>query len=367
MTEPETLQQIDRTCVRFRNRKLSYFSGCDYFRLASHPKVLAAAAAGLEKFGLNVAASRMTTGNHSLYRALEETLADYFKAEAALLVSGGYLTNLVVAQALAGEFTHVLIDEKAHASLADASGFFECAVVRFKHRDPKSLAATVQACGPSSRLILLTDGMFSHDGSVALLAEYLTSLPGNAFILVDDAHGAGVLGKTGKGALEHAGVNRDRMIQTITLSKAFGAYGGAILATKTLRQQILDHSRLFVASTPLPLPMAAAALQSVKILKANKSLRRNLVRNTQYLKNVLSQADFSLPETPGPIVPVVPKSEEQARLLSKALLKAGIYPPFIRYPNGPTGGYFRFVISSQHSREQLDDLARVLVSWDPRS
>src|SRR6185369_6270944 len=100
MTEPEPLQQIDRTCVRFRNRKLSYFSGCDYFRLASHPKVLAAASAGLEKFGLNVAASRMTTGNHSLYRALEKALTDYFKAEAALLVSCGYLTNLVVAQAL---------------------------------------------------------------------------------------------------------------------------------------------------------------------------------------------------------------------------------------------------------------------------
>src|SRR5208337_4673365 len=114
MTEPEPLQQVDRTYVRYRQRKLSYYSGCDYFRLASHPRVLAAVQAGARKYGLNVAASRMTTGNHALYHELEAQLADFFAAESALLVSCGYVTNLVVAQAWAGHFSHALIDAAAH-------------------------------------------------------------------------------------------------------------------------------------------------------------------------------------------------------------------------------------------------------------
>src|SRR5712664_1592648 len=121
MTEPEPLQQVERTFVRFRGRKLSYFSGCDYFRLSSHPQVIAALKEGVEKYGLNVAASRLTTGNHVLYEQLEQRLAGFFGAENALLVSGGYATNLIVAQALAGSFSHAIVDEKAHPSLWDAA------------------------------------------------------------------------------------------------------------------------------------------------------------------------------------------------------------------------------------------------------
>src|SRR5256714_12347203 len=138
MTEPEPLQQINRTCVRFRNRTLAYFSGCDYFRLSSHPRVIAALQAGLRKYGLNVAASRLTTGNHKLYGELEERLADFFKAETAILVSTGYLANLIVAQALAGNFSHALIGEKAHSSLSDATRLLECPVVQIGHRDAKA-------------------------------------------------------------------------------------------------------------------------------------------------------------------------------------------------------------------------------------
>src|SRR5258706_10980998 len=117
MTEPSTLQQIARTYVRLGRRKLSYFSGCDYFRLASHPSVLKAVQTGVKRYGLNVAASRLTSGNHVLYEKLEGSLAAFFDAETALLVSTGYLTNLVVAQALARTFSHALLDERAHPSL----------------------------------------------------------------------------------------------------------------------------------------------------------------------------------------------------------------------------------------------------------
>ncbi len=362
MTEPEPLQQTDRTYVRFRNRKLSYFSGCDYFRLASHPKVIAALKVGVAKYGLNVAASRLTTGNHALYGELECELAGFFKAEDALLVPTGYLTNLVVGQALARTFSHALIDERAHPSLTDAARFLDCPVVQFKHRDAQDVARAVRRCGPEARLILLTDGMFSHDGSAAPLGEYLKVLPGDAWLLVDDAHGAGVLGRNGKGTVEYAGVSRRRVIQTITLSKAFGAFGGAILATSRLRQRIFDLSQLFVGSTPLPLPLAYAGLQSVGLMRSGENFRSRLRQNMACVKDPLLKAGVLNAETPGPIVALPPMRTRQTTRLTRELLAAGIYPPFIRYPGGPASGYFRFVISSEHTRAQLDRLLEVLIS-----
>ncbi|MGO8929072.1 MAG: aminotransferase class I/II-fold pyridoxal phosphate-dependent enzyme [Limisphaerales bacterium] len=363
MLEPEPLQQINRTYVRYRQRKLSYFAGCDYFRLASHPRVIAALQAGVKKYGLNVAASRLTTGNHVLYLELEAQLADFFATESALLVSSGYVSNLVVAQALAGHFSHALIDAGSHSSLSDAARFLDCPVLQFKSRDAEALAGAVRRCGPGSRLLLLTDGMFSSDGSAAPLAEYLEVLPKDALLLVDDAHGAGVLGRNGQGAPEHAGVSRRRIIQTVTLSKSFGAYGGAILGTARLRQQILDRSRMFVGGTPLPLPLANAALAGVRILKADQSLRPRLFRNAAYVKTALRESGLPLAETPGPIVPLHPPSLHEAARLSRALLAARIYPPLIKYSGGPPGGYFRFVISSEHTRPQLDALLSVLCRY----
>jgi len=367
MTEPEPLQQVCRTYVRFRQRKLSYFSGCDYFRLASHPRVIAALQAGVKKYGLNVAASRLTTGNHVLYRELEAELAGYFAAESALLVPSGYMTNLVVAQALAGSFSHALVDDRSHPALADAALFLDCPVLQFKSRDAEALARTVQRCGPGSKLLVLTDGMFSRDGSAAPLSEYLEVLPRDAVMLVDDAHGAGVLGGTGKGTLEHAGVSRRRIIQTVTLSKAFGAYGGAILGNARLRQRILDRSRMFAGSTPLPLPMAIAALAGVRVLRGDRSLRRRLAGNAAYVKAGLRRAGLAPPDTPGPIVPLFPQGLSEAVRLRRALLEAGIYPPFVKYPGGPASGYFRFVISSEHSRRQLDGLLGVLLAHSATS
>src|SRR5271157_4849843 len=206
MMEPEPLQQVERTCVRWRGRKLAYFSGCDYFRLASHPRVVAALVAGLRTYGLNVAASRLTTGNHVLYRQLEERLAAFFGAPDALVVASGYVANVVAAQAFAGEFTQALIDADAHSSLRAAGRFLDCPLLGFKHHDAEDLARAVRRCGPAAKLALLTDGMFARDGSAAPLAEYLAALPRSAVLIVDDAHGAGVLGRTGKGTLEHAGV-----------------------------------------------------------------------------------------------------------------------------------------------------------------
>ncbi len=362
MTEPEPLQQIDHTYVIFRGRKYSYFSGCDYFRLASHPEVAKALSKGLERYGLNVAASRLTTGNHKCYYDLERELKRFFGAQDALVVSTGYVTNLIVAQALAGSFSHVLVDERSHPTLADAAKFFDCPILRFQHRDVQDAAQAVKRCGLSARPILLTDGMYARDGAAAPLREYLKILPADGFILVDDAHGAGVLGPTGQGTLEHAGVARKRVIQCITLSKAFGVYGGAILGTPQLRRQIIERSGMFVGSTPLPLPLVSAAVRSAQILRGDKTLRARMVKNSQYLKAELRGGGFPVPDQPGPIVNFCARNASASNRMSQVMLAAGIFPPFVKYPGGPKDGSFRFVISSEHTRPQLDALARTLKS-----
>lgn len=367
MLEPEPLQQIDRTFVRFRGRKLIYFSGCDYFRLSSHPRVLAALRTGLTRFGLSVSASRMTTGNHRLYAELEHNLADFLGADSALLVPSGYLSNLVAAQGLAGNFSHALLDEKAHPSLRNAAAMLECPVLRFNHRSPEDLGRAINRCGPQSRLLLLTDGMFSHDGSVAPLAEYLRVLPKDALMMVDDAHGVGVLGPTGKGSLEHAGVSRSRILQTITLSKAIGVYGGAVLGPASLRRRLVERSSLFIGSTPLPLPLVSAALRSLEILRTEKRLKKRLAQNMAYLRNELSRRGWDPVENPGPILAVTPSNPSAARALERSLTRSRIYPPYLKYPGGPEAGYFRFVISSQHTRSQLDKLVESLARVVPQA
>ena len=361
MTEPPPLQQVDRTYVRFKSRKLSYFSGCDYFRMASHPKVLRAIESGLKKFGLNVAASRMTTGNNPIYPELESALAKFFGARDALLVSNGYVTNSIAAQALAGEFSHVLLDAEAHPSLVDAAQFFNAPIVKFKSRDPEDLKRVVKRLGKSGRFILLTDGMFSRDGSVAPLKSYLKILPRDAWLLVDDAHGGGTIGKTGRGTIEVSGISRERVIQTVTLSKAFGVYGGAILGTRALRKKILERSKMFVGSTPFPPALASGVLEAVKILRADKSLRRRLKANLAYVRTQLGETDSPV-QCPGPIHAFAPRNGREADSLSKRLLAAGIYPPLARYGRDAARGYFRFAISSEHTRQQLDGLIAALRS-----
>jgi 7-keto-8-aminopelargonate synthetase-like enzyme len=357
---PPPLQQIGRKYVSYCGGRFSYFGGCDYFRLASHPRVLRATREGLASFGLNVAASRVTTGNHRLYERLELELASFFGVEAALLVPNGYITNLVVAQTLAGEFSHALLDGRAHPSLADAAQFLDCPVVKFQHRDVEDLDRVLRRLGSGVRPILLTEGMFSHDGSVAPLKGYLRMLPEDSLILLDDAHGAGVLGQTGKGSAEYAGVSRRRIIQTVTLSKAFGAYGGAILANRRLRKQIIARSRIFTGSTPLPLPLANAALEAVEILKHGSRLRARLQRNVDRLKSALCKAGLSEERTPGPVISLVPRHNREVEALNRALLRRKILPTCIQYPGGPAASYFRFAISSEHNKTQLDHLLRAL-------
>ncbi len=350
------MQLVGRTWVLFNRSKFSYFAGCDYFRMASRPEVIQAAAMGLNKYGLNVAASRITTGNYALYRELETALARFFAAPAALLVSNGYASNSVVAQTLRHDFSHVLIDAAAHVSLRDASRIFDCPILEYKNCDPADLGRVLTGAGRSIKPILLTDGVFTHDVKVAPLAEYLKILGPRGVILLDDAHGAGVIGPTRQGTPEYAGVSRERIIQTITLSKALGVYGGAILCSRELREKMIERSAMFAGSTPLPPPLACAALRAIQVLKKDRSLRDRLNHNAQYVKTALRYAGIPVPFTPVPVIAVIPDKLAQNNAIRRRLIAHRVFPSFVNYPGGPAGGYFRFVISSEHTQRQLDDL-----------
>lgn len=360
MKIPEPLQQVGRIYVLSGGRRLSYFAGCDYFRLASHPKVIQAAHDGISRYGLNVAASRMTTGNHPLYGKLESAIAGFFDVESATLSSNGYSPNLMVAQALKGSFSHALVDERAHGCLVDAATLLDCPVIRFKHRDAADLQKQLERLG-AIKPLLLTDGMFSHDGSLAPLSDYLKVLPKSGQLLVDDAHAAGVLGDNGRGSPEFHGISRRRIIQTITLSKAFGVYGGAVLSDdKALRKAILERSRVFSGNTPLPLPLANAALQSVALLQKNHGLRTSLRQNIATIRSGLGLPINNPGDLQNPIIALMPNGRKMATVLNAALLKAGIHSPHIIYPGGPKDGYFRFAISSEHGKTQLNALVNSL-------
>ncbi len=363
MTEPESLQFIGDNEVRWHDRQLVYFSGCDYFRLARDPRLARAAARALASHGLNVAASRRTTGNHPIYAQLETALAGFFGAEAALVLPDGYLAPLAAAQALAGGFTHVLLDEFAHGALVDAARMFDCPVKVFQHRNVPDLARQVSRCGRGARPILLTDGMFSHDGSVAPLRDYLKIVPAPGRILVDDAHGVGVLGATGQGSLEHAGVSRTRVVQCATLSKAFGAYGGVVLGSRHLREKILARSRSFIGTTPVPPPLAGAALAALQCLRRDPARRKRLFRHVSLVRQQLQRAGWDITETPGPIIRLPALSAHGEKLLKQLLLDTGIYPPFLKYSGATARGIFRFVLSSEHTSIHLDQLTAVLTAF----
>ena len=283
--------------VFWGRRRLIHFSGCDYFRLTLDPRLARGAQKELKRTGLNVAASRLTTGDRQIYHELETALARYFRCEAAVVLSDGYRAPLALAQAFAGEFTHVFIDELSHGASQDAVKMLGCPVKSFAHRNPAVLKKLLEGAGRKCRPVVFTDGMFSADGAVAPVREYLQFLPRSGRIFVDDAHGVGLLGAHGRGTLELADVDYERVVQCGTLSKAFGAFGGIILATETVRRQIIARSRSYAGATPLPPPLAGAALASLKILQMARARRQRLAANVTWFRSAVAAAGWEIPAT----------------------------------------------------------------------
>jgi glycine C-acetyltransferase/8-amino-7-oxononanoate synthase len=340
---------------------LAFFGGCDYFRLSRDPRVVEAVEDGLGRFGLSVAASRVTTGNHRLYLELESALSRFFAVEASLLVTSGYTAALALAESLAPQCTHALVDAEAHVALRDAAVLLGSPVATFAHRDAASLRTAIQLLPAGSRPLVLTDGMFSRDGSTAPLRSYLNVLPPDGTILVDDAHGVGVLGAAGRGTLELERVEDDpRVVRCYSLSKAFGVFGGAISGSAALRRRLVRRSRVHAGSTPIPLPIANAALASIGILGSTPALRRRLRANVRFVRRGLRQAGIEVADRPGPIVAVSASSARELERVKADLRRAGVEPPLGGYPGAGPSSTLRFVISSEHGLGQLEQVVDVL-------
>jgi 8-amino-7-oxononanoate synthase len=352
---PEAIEPITATQVRWRGKILNYFAGCDYLGLSHEPELVHAIQKGAGEHGINAAASRKTTGNRPIYGRTEIQIARYFGAKKAVLVSNGYLTNLTVAQATTGTFKTAIIDERSHASLQDALTLLGAKVIRFKHLDPADLQSRISAEIRNEQTVLITDGMFAHSGEIAPLKKYRRLLGPKVWLWVDDSHAGGVLGERGGGSVELSGISRMNVIQTVTFSKGFGCYGGAILCSGKLAENIFARSRIVSGNTPIPPMLAAGILRALKL--ANSKRRKMLFANIILFCELLGRSTSRIM---GPIFPFHPGSGEEADRLRNELLTAGTYPPFIQYPGGPKDGYFRFAFSAKHSKTQITQLAQVI-------
>ncbi len=358
------LRFVDRDYVIFEGRRLLYLGGIDYHRLSSEPEVLKALARAALEHGISPTGSRTTVGNHFLYLELERKLAEFFQTEATALLSGGYLANTALLQAIAEEYDIFFLDEAAHSSLVDAARIFGKQTVYFSHLETQSLEENLrQHLKGKSKPLILTDGVFPARGEIPPLDQYVEIAKRyEARIVIDDAHALAVVGEKGLGSWEEKRADREFIFQTGTLSKGFGVFGGVIPGKSPLISQIQKKSSAFIGATGIPLPLAAAAIKSVDLLSANRGKIVTLRRRSLELKKKLQSLGFDLPPSPAPIFSITFHDEVRNKRLHQVLLENGIFPPFINYPGAPAGGHFRFIITSNTTDEQIGLFLRAVIS-----
>ncbi len=356
---------VDRVNVLDQNTKYLFFGGIDYHRFSSDPIIVKELADAADKYGISSTGSRTTTGNHSIYCELEESIADFLGAESAVVFSSGYLSNTVLLEGVMDQVDRFFLDEISHSSLKMAVRLIEKPIHYFRHIDSESLKDTIKDnIKPGEVPFVATDGVFPARGEMPPLKEYekiITEYDGGR-ILLDDAHAIGTLGATGKGSWEQENILRKNIYQTGSMSKGLGVFGGVVADTESTIQAIRDRSDVFCGSSCVPIPVAAAVKKSLLILKGNPLLVQNLQKRSMNFKTRLSKLGIDLPVSPSPIISVSFFDEDKNNNLEDKLIKNRIYPTFSNYPGAPEGGHFRFAFSSQHTDEQIERLYDVIVS-----
>jgi len=326
----------------------------DYLGLSQHPLVKQAAAAALEEFGMGAGASRLVTGNHPLYARLEAALASFRGAEAALVFGSGYLANLGTIPALMGAGDLIIGDELIHASLHAGARASRAGTVLFRHNDPDGCRRLLaERRSGYERCLILTEGVFSMDGDRAPLAELAAlATEHDCWLLVDDAHGFGVLGD-GRGAVAEAGCSDAVSLQIGTLSKAVGAYGGFLAASRPVVELMISRARSLVYATALPPPVVAASLAALQLMAVDATLCAAPLENARQFTTALG-----LPEAASPIVPLIVGAPDDAMAASAALERDGFLVTAIRPPTVPEGtARLRFTFSAAHRGEDVAALA----------
>lgn len=349
-------------------RRLLSFCSNDYLGLANDPRVVAALREGAARMGAGSGASHLVCGHSSAHQALEEALAEWTGRERALLFSTGYMANLGVLSALVAREDHILADRLDHASLLDGARLSGARLRRYPHADVDTLEQWLDEAPPRGERFIVTDGVFSMDGDIAPL-DRLAALAARheAWLVVDDAHGLGVLGPDGLGSVGHFGLGGDAVPVLIgTLGKAFGSFGAFVAGSEALIETLIQFARSYIYTTALPPAVALAALESLRLAREEPWRREHLAALGTRLRAGLEQlglppavAASASPATP--IVPLLTGSAERATALSDALLQRGILVTAIRPPTVPAGtARLRITLSAAHEESHVDRLLDAL-------
>lgn len=343
-------------------RKVTCFCSNDYLGLANHPDVKSAFIKGIEQYGAGSGAAHLINGHSRAHHALEEELAEFCGYPRALLFSTGYMANLAIAQALVSKGDSVLEDRLNHASLLDGGLLSGARLMRYAHNDAADLDSKL-ASRTSGEKLVLTDGVFSMDGDIAELPALASSCTRHdAWFMVDDAHGFGVLGKTGRGSLEHfALTSADVPVYMATLGKALGTAGAFIAGSEELIETLIQKARTYIYTTAPPPAVAEATRASLAIIKSHPELRSALVEAIGYFRNCCEQAGITVTASQTAIQPVLVGEAQTATELSQCLFEQGILVTAIRPPTVPEGtARLRITLCALHSHAYIDKIVLAL-------
>ncbi len=353
-----TLQSAQGAWVIIDGKKMLNMCSNNYLGLANHPEVRKAAIEAIEEYGVGAGAVRSIAGTNELHTKLEEKLAKFKHAEAALVLQGGLLANLGTIPVLVGKEDVVFSEELNHASIIDGVRLSRANKIIYKHIDVDDLRQKLKEHRNSGkRALIITDGVFSMDGDIAPLPEIAElGEEYNAMVYVDDAHGEGVLGDHGRGIVDHFKLHGKVDIEMGTLSKAFGVMGGFVTGTEELIDLLKQQCRPFLFSSALNPGDTAAAIKAVEILERDDSLVKKLWENARYLKKGLEDIGYTLGNSKTPITPVMIGNEKKTVELSNILYKEeNVFASPIVYPTVPRGtARIRLMPSAVHSKEDLD-------------
>jgi 8-amino-7-oxononanoate synthase len=338
--------------------ELLAFCSNDYLGLADHPRVVEAFITASREWGVGSGASHLLSGHSREHHLLEQELAAFTLRPRALLFSTGYMANLAVVTTLAGRGDRVLQDRLNHASLLDAGVASGARFGRFRHADVGALRARLVRAG-KGRTLVVTDGVFSMDGDVAPLRELADACrASSAWLFVDDAHGLGVLGESGRGSLEAAGLGiADVPILMGTLGKALGTFGAFVAGSDELIETLLQKARTYIYTTALPPAVAAATRAALQVLQQEPWRRERVLGHVARFRREAATLGLHLPATETPIQPVILGSEDAAMTASDSLRKKGLWVPAIRPPTVPNGSSrLRITFSAAHCDEDIEQL-----------
>jgi 8-amino-7-oxononanoate synthase len=328
----------------------------DYLGLAGHPALAQAARNALERYGVGSGASRLVSGNRDLHEELERRIAGFKGTEAAILFNSGYAANTGVIPAIAGEHDVILSDELNHASIIDGCRLSRAKVAVYRHCDTGHLESLLKEHAACRRKLIVTDGVFSMDGDIAPLPDLARLAERyNAVLMVDDAHGTGVLGKQGRGIVEHFGLEGRVQVQMGTLGKALGSVGAYVAGDRGLITYLMNSSRSYIFSTSLPPAVCAASIAALDIVDQEPWRRDRLWLNREQLARGLASQGIGIGASKTPILPILMGSAEKALKAAGELLAAGVFATAIRPPSVPdNSSRVRATVMATHSAEDID-------------